>query len=491
MQALYTTERFQSWTRYFVILASLSMYITLFLPYDGEEGTYTMSAMEMVKQGNYFHTTLYGLFYGRPPLLNWLIIPLAKLLGWQHILLASRFVTATATILTAAVVFYFVKSITKKREFAWLCTATFYGEAFLMRLGWLAYADTVMTLFTFLGMTLLWLAVEKRKVSFMLLAALAISGGFLSKALTPYFFYACAGLVLLCFHRNRWFLFHPLSLLSNCSAFLFPILFSKLTNPGYLTEMWHTLIYSERIGNHQGSEIFRVHGSVAAYLYQAFVFQPLQLVVVLLPFSAVALWCLLYRKKALITAHHQKFARDNLAIFLLGFIPCWLSWNQWPETRYYLPVLPCLSIGIAYLIDNAKPKLKAVTMVLYLVTLVVKLTAIPLGFFLRDHYLKPHYSRIAQRILQDTQPYPVIFSDIASAPNLSLAASMDSLLMPQKVLLISDNDHAPIWYLIVPACHEYPYHLPENQVFIKQYGQTKHGAYYCLFKIDNRRYTGS
>jgi hypothetical protein len=66
------------------------MYTTLGLPYIGEEAVYTITSLEMRLNHDYFVTTLYGTNYGRPPLLNWLIIPLAEMLGWDRMLLASR-----------------------------------------------------------------------------------------------------------------------------------------------------------------------------------------------------------------------------------------------------------------------------------------------------------------------------------------------------------------------------------------------------------------
>jgi hypothetical protein len=49
-------------------------------------------------RGQYILNTLYGTNHGQPPLLNWLVIPVAELIGWPHVLVASRFVTACATI---------------------------------------------------------------------------------------------------------------------------------------------------------------------------------------------------------------------------------------------------------------------------------------------------------------------------------------------------------------------------------------------------------
>src|SRR5262245_12735933 len=83
--------------------ACLSFFTTLTLPYVGEEAVYTITSLEMRWSGDFFVTTLYGTNYGRPPLLNWLVIALAELLGWDRVLLASRLVTAASTMATGLI----------------------------------------------------------------------------------------------------------------------------------------------------------------------------------------------------------------------------------------------------------------------------------------------------------------------------------------------------------------------------------------------------
>ena len=80
--------------------AALSLLTTLPLPYVGEEAVYTITSLEMWVNREFFLTTLYGTSYPRPPFLNWLVVPLTNLLGWEYVLQASRLVTAAATIAT-------------------------------------------------------------------------------------------------------------------------------------------------------------------------------------------------------------------------------------------------------------------------------------------------------------------------------------------------------------------------------------------------------
>ena len=104
--------------RLYIFLAVASLFFTLWLPYINEEGIYTISAYEMWYHHNYLVNKVYDIFYGRPPLLSWFIISLAKLLGWQHLLVASRLVSAFATIFTASGVYWFVKRLVENTHFA-------------------------------------------------------------------------------------------------------------------------------------------------------------------------------------------------------------------------------------------------------------------------------------------------------------------------------------------------------------------------------------
>jgi hypothetical protein len=58
------------------ILAIGSFFFSLFFPYIGEEGVYTISSYEMWYHHHYLYPTTYGLAYWRPPLFNWLILAL-------------------------------------------------------------------------------------------------------------------------------------------------------------------------------------------------------------------------------------------------------------------------------------------------------------------------------------------------------------------------------------------------------------------------------
>src|SRR5271157_1144551 len=82
-------------------LAGLSFLLTLPLEYIGQESVYPLVSYEMWFYGKYLTPSMYGMYYLRPPLYHWMIIPIAQLIGWNHMLVAARLVAMTATLSTA------------------------------------------------------------------------------------------------------------------------------------------------------------------------------------------------------------------------------------------------------------------------------------------------------------------------------------------------------------------------------------------------------
>ena len=77
----------------------------------------------------------------------------------------------------------------------------------------MAYADPLFALAIFAAIICLWVAVDRRSPGLLVLAGIAITAAFLTKALTAYAFYGAAGLILLWRHENRRFLISPPSLI--------------------------------------------------------------------------------------------------------------------------------------------------------------------------------------------------------------------------------------------------------------------------------------
>ena len=137
--------------------------------------------MEMKARGEYFINTLYGTNHGQPPLLNWLIIPLADGLGWQHVLVASRLVAACATIATGLVLAWLVAALTQDERFAAFAALVYLTSDALIYHGWLAYTYPLFAFFTFAAIACLWVAATRRSLALAWVAAAAVSCAALTK----------------------------------------------------------------------------------------------------------------------------------------------------------------------------------------------------------------------------------------------------------------------------------------------------------------------
>jgi 4-amino-4-deoxy-L-arabinose transferase-like glycosyltransferase len=123
-----------------------------------------------------------------------------------------RLIALASTLATAALVAWFAHYLSRDRLLGAFAVACFLTGDLLTQRGWIAYSDPLFTVATFAAIVCLWIAVDRRSPRFLILAGLAITAAFLTKALTAYAFYGAAALVLLWRHENRRFLLSPASL---------------------------------------------------------------------------------------------------------------------------------------------------------------------------------------------------------------------------------------------------------------------------------------
>ena len=145
------------WTAYAV--AALSFATTLTLPYVGEEGIYTITAMEMKVRGDYFVNTLYGTNHGQPPLLNWLDHPARRWPRLASMCSSRRGSSRLAQPRRAGSCWrgswQTSRTTHASRAFAALVYLT--SDALLYH-GWLAYTYPVFAFFAFAAIACLWIA---------------------------------------------------------------------------------------------------------------------------------------------------------------------------------------------------------------------------------------------------------------------------------------------------------------------------------------------
>jgi 4-amino-4-deoxy-L-arabinose transferase-like glycosyltransferase len=448
----------------YCLLAILALYTTLFIPIMQEEGTYTVSTMEMAYHHNYVITTLFGMFYGRPPMVNWLVLPIAKLIGWPHVVIATRFINVTATVATSFILRFTVKRLSTNASFAWLCTAIFLTGDILLRRGWLAYADAPLMCFTFLAMACLWIAITERKMRLIIVGLLALNCGFLCKALTPFGYYGIFYLVLLWQHPNRRFLFKPTIIILHLIAFSFPIAWDYFTSPQYAAMMAYDFIDT--------------HGfQLTAYIQQILYYQPIMLLLHLSPASFIALYYA-YRERAEIATWYEFQLLATIAIFtaMIVFIGCWFA-PLWPESRYYMPVYPMFAIALAYVIWHAKNRAQQWLQLMLLVYLAIAFFLGLVGVRWYQTHLLLDFKTIAQDVTVLTRDYPLYVLYPGAGGSESMGSTIDSYRLPmQAPLTIPPND----WNNAFAITSKFPATTMAGQVAVKYKSKAGHSHIYLV-----------
>src|SRR5450759_3186752 len=193
--------------RWWYLWAVLCFIPTLFFYYVGEEAVFTLNSMEMWQRHEFLNTVMYGSLggggNGRPPLFSWLMIPLAQLVGWSHVLVASRIITVCATLGTSLTVAWLAQQLWRDKTIAWMAALLYLVTAdVLLYRGWLSYADPLFAMFVVLAIALAWVACLRSSYPLLAGAMLAVFAAFLTKALTAYVF---LGVGLLVFLRDAGF----------------------------------------------------------------------------------------------------------------------------------------------------------------------------------------------------------------------------------------------------------------------------------------------
>lgn len=403
--------------KWLFIFAIASFFLSLFLPYVGEEAGYTISAYEMWFHHHYLYPTTYGLAYWRPPLFNWLIICFASLIGWEHMLVASRLVTALATIATSFMLMWLANRLFKTPYFGLFAALVYLTSDALFYHGWLAYSDPLFAFFVVSAISFLWIANLERRYVFVWVSVVALIAAFMTKALTAYVFYSISFIFIVYFNgKLKAFLLRPF----NALPYLFPIFFYFFWNISShnTTEigMW-TDIFNK-------FHTFYWRG----YIQQIIIF-PLEVVCRFLPASGLAIYYFVKRKFKEIT-FNQHLIEILLGITLLNFIPYWLA----PHTsiRYILPLYPFIALLLAIeLWHLPKRQLKTIIYLLALAIL-VKYVVLALMYYYQLYY-RGDYTVAAKQIFVRTKRFPV-YSNDSVATGLSVTAEIDRLIYPSPPL---------------------------------------------------------
>lgn len=403
-------------------LAAASFIPTLWFYTVGEEGIYTISSMEMWHHNNWLVQTLYGLDLHRPPLMNWLIMPVASLLGWSHVLFATRAVSILATLGMTAWLYFLSRRLFNDKNFAKFAALACLSLAdLLIYRGWLAYTDPTFAFFTFGSMACLWIATVERRHGWLLASVVMLSCALLSKAFTAYVFYGTAVFVLLWQQPQRRFLLSPASLLIFSLALIAPL-------------AWFKSI--PQVSGHSSSMLGEIllklsAGSWLDYFSRLLTY-PVETAIWLSPTTLVACYLLLRKRIHQIESAPLHF-RAAVSIAALCILPYWLA----PQggIRYLLPVYPLIALIGARIIWRAGTPGQILALRWFAATITLKfLFSLALFPYYQSHFRGENYVIAAHDIMKQAAGYPLYAEDTRSITE-SIVSEIDLQRLPQSPLL--------------------------------------------------------
>ena len=391
---------------FFIILAYLP---TIFFRYIGEEANYTIMSMEMFQHQEYWHVYALGGEGGRPPLYNWLMIPLSQLLGWSHVLIAARIITLGATFGTAWGLGWLARKLWPHTRSGWIASSLYLLTLdVLYYRGWLAYADPLFSFFMVWSMAYLWIACRQQSTTKVFWAMVFIFLSYLTKVFTAYVFLGSVWLILLLHKPYRTFLLKPSTIfvsllgLSPWFGWMYWIgSHDSIQASWQLTDLTHKTTH---------------FSGFLPYLRKLFQF-PLSVMIGLLPSSGILLFDLWKNKNA----SHTLEQKLLLGMFAINFLPYWLAPDS--AIRYVLPSYGFIVLGATYAILNSSIP----SFYLHWSKLITGLGLINnfMLFPLYQHYVRgQNYEIMAQKI-QAQYPHQTLFCTNYTSIGLSIVATLD------------------------------------------------------------------
>lgn len=445
-------------TKWLLFAGALSFIPTLFFYLTGEEGIYVITSMEMWHQQNWLQQLMYGADNGRPPLMNWLTMPVAELLGWSHVIVAVRLVSIAATLGTLAWLYWLSQKLFADKSFALFSSLTAVALAdWLLYRGWLSYTDPVFAFFTFGAMATLWVGIIERRLRWLLLSIILVSCGLLTKAFTAYIFYATVGFVLLVWQPGtRRFLLSPRTLLSFSLALVVPLIwFASIPQSGNSAGMLGEI--TQKLSAQD----------LSSYLMHLLEY-PLDIGIRLSPAVLLVVYLLLRRRVCTAENSPDNF-RVAIWIAALTLLPYWLS----PQggIRYLLPIYPVIALVCARIIWRSGEAAHRLALRWFSGLIALKFFLVLVAFpYYQAHYRGENYAQTAQAIIERTRDFPLYVTDVRSI-GLCITGYIDLTRFPQAPLIFPPKDFTSGYVLAMnanPALGEIAetYTLAADQIFL-------------------------
>ncbi len=410
------------------LVAALTAFGPLAFHYVGEEGILTISSLEMWLRGDWLRLWMYGGDAMHGVFANWLIIPLAAVVGWEYVLPAARAVMVLSTLATGLTVYGLLRRLGRDTSLALLAATAYITFAdILIYRGWLAYRDPLFGFLAFSSIAALWIGAREARGSWIAGAGLLAFAAFLTKGLTAYVFVGTAAFVLLLSPDTRRALLQPSALMIGAMALALPLL-------------W---LYTVQAG---GAQAARFAGEISAKLVPPglgpwaakLLMYPLETWLRLLPASGVALYVWLRMPAARHVLARGSVAWNAAWIGFLGFLPYWLA--PYSHFRYLLPVVPFAAIVFAEVIAQGGARIRIATYRLMWGIVAFKLIFVAILFPLyQENYRGANYAQAASDIIEKTRGHALYAANV-SATGLSVTANINIARLPQPPLTFPPAD---------------------------------------------------
>lgn len=408
-----------------VFIAAISLFFTIFLPYYGEDGRYTLASLEMYYDHYYWQPTNYGGYYGRPPLFNWLTIPIMHIIGPRQVLVATRIAAASASVLIGAMLWFLTLRLFGNRLFAIFTVAAFFSGDFLFRRGWIASPDTWFSLGTFTAICFMWLSIKDQRSLYWIPVPIALFGAVLAKALTAYVFYGTALIVIWVACENRSYVFKPASIFAHLAAVALPVIwFTLLPN-----SQWHAILRDV-------SERTMGHAFNWSHYFIKITLSPIDIIIRSGPVTFLALYCLYRQKKpaqpSTLPALNHKPIQLMVWILILSILPYWLS-PSFLAFRYLIPVLPLMAIVFSWCIWRAGEKMVSITILVLIFELAFKCVSSFIGLPWFEGMDYPQ-QQIANDIIQRTKN-TVLYAEVGNGFGANMVSLINTTLWPKAPIM--------------------------------------------------------
>ena len=407
------------------LFAALCFLPTLFYYYVGEEGVFTLNSLEMWQRHEFMSTVMYGDIGGpvnRPPLFNWLMIPIANFIGWENVLVASRIVTVSATIVTSLTIGWLAHQLWRDKSISWLAALLYLvTEDVMLDHGWQSYADPLFSTFVVIAIAQVWVACLRN--SYWLLATAMVAGfaAFLTKALTVYLFLGISLLVLMTVPGFRRFLLSPKAWMVYVFAALMPYIWITLgTHTTQHVKMTSDMVDKLAIPNF-------------ADYFKRLLTYPAEMLMRLMPGSFFIAY-FLFRQRDIV--RQDSSVRLAILIAILNLLPYLIA----PQggARYVMPVGAFVALAAAYLVvQKSSPfQLKKWLVVMLGIGFVARV-------FIFPYYQKivrgENYALMAKEIVSKYGQYPLFATNVSSV-GLSVVANIDSMHPDRPALTSPPSD---------------------------------------------------